>query len=171
MRKSFASVLQSSLDSTCHQFVAKEPYLHHGEPALVISSDEEASLAEPFKFTLVGKFSHSKPKMVDSFISETTLVYYGLPLCVYLSGLVISILMLRLLLPLYGYLFLYCLFNYVQRNFYLLYLKLWGMPLRIDEATADLLRPSEVRVCVDVNLEYKLPDRIRIDRGASRSFW
>ncbi|KAL2517337.1 Uncharacterized protein Adt_13584 [Abeliophyllum distichum] len=39
--------------------------------------------------------------------------------------------------------------------------------LMIDEATADLLRPSEARVCVEVNLEHKLPDRIWIDRGES----
>ncbi|KAL2506640.1 Reverse transcriptase domain-containing protein [Abeliophyllum distichum] len=45
------------------------------------------------------------------------------------------------------------------------------MPLRIDEATVDLLRPSEARVCVDLNLEHKLPDRIWIDQGESRSFW
>ncbi|KAL2492059.1 Endonuclease/exonuclease/phosphatase superfamily [Abeliophyllum distichum] len=39
------------------------------------------------------------------------------------------------------------------------------MPLRIDEATADLLRPSEARVCVEVNLEHKLPNRIWIDQS------
>ncbi|KAL2517922.1 zinc ion binding [Abeliophyllum distichum] len=49
--------------------------------------------------------------------------------------------------------------------------KLVGVPLRIDEATADLLRPSEARVCVEVNLEHKLPDRVWIERGESRSFW
>ncbi|KAL2475613.1 Uncharacterized protein Adt_36349 [Abeliophyllum distichum] len=49
--------------------------------------------------------------------------------------------------------------------------KLVGIPLRIDEATADLLRPSEARVCVEVNLEHKLPDRVWIERGESRSFW
>ncbi|KAL2485146.1 Uncharacterized protein Adt_29902 [Abeliophyllum distichum] len=72
MRKSFASVLQSAPDSACHQFVAKEPFLHRGEPALTITADEEASLAEPFKFTLVGKFSHRKPSMVEDtqFFSE-----------------------------------------------------------------------------------------------------
>ncbi|KAL2526706.1 Uncharacterized protein Adt_11760 [Abeliophyllum distichum] len=65
MRKSFTSVLQSDPDSACHQFVAKEPFLHRGKPALTITADEEASLAEPFKFTLVGKFSHRKPSMVE----------------------------------------------------------------------------------------------------------
>ncbi|KAL2485683.1 Uncharacterized protein Adt_30439 [Abeliophyllum distichum] len=49
--------------------------------------------------------------------------------------------------------------------------KLVGIPLRIDEATADLLRPSEARVCVEVNLEHKLPERVWIERGESRSFW
>ncbi|KAL2518278.1 Uncharacterized protein Adt_14525 [Abeliophyllum distichum] len=49
--------------------------------------------------------------------------------------------------------------------------KLVGVPLRIDEATADLLRPSEARVCVEVNLEHKLLDRVWIERGESRSFW
>ncbi|KAL2486269.1 Uncharacterized protein Adt_31025 [Abeliophyllum distichum] len=46
-----------------------------------------------------------------------------------------------------------------------------GIPLRIDKATADLLRPSEARVCVEVNLEHKLLDRVWIERGESRSFW
>ncbi|KAL2513408.1 Uncharacterized protein Adt_19008 [Abeliophyllum distichum] len=54
MRKSFASILQSTPDSACHQFVAKKPFLHRGEPSLTIAADEEASLAKPFKFTLVG---------------------------------------------------------------------------------------------------------------------
>ncbi|KAL2485145.1 Uncharacterized protein Adt_29901 [Abeliophyllum distichum] len=35
----------------------------------------------------------------------------------------------------------------------------------------NLLRPSEARVCVEVNLEHKLPDRVWIERGESRSFW
>ncbi|KAL2517570.1 Uncharacterized protein Adt_13817 [Abeliophyllum distichum] len=48
--------------------------------------------------------------------------------------------------------------------------KIVGVPLRIDEATTDLLRPSEARVCVEVNLEHKLPDRIWIVRDESRSF-
>ncbi|KAL2453270.1 Uncharacterized protein Adt_49231 [Abeliophyllum distichum] len=121
MRKSFASVLHAAPDSACHQFVAKEPFLHLGEPALTITADEEASLAEPFKFTLVGKFSHRKPSMVEEFLFALS--------------------------------------------------KLVGVPLRIDEATADLLRPSEARVCVEVNLEHKLPDRVWIERGESRSFW
>ncbi|KAL2492054.1 Uncharacterized protein Adt_27682 [Abeliophyllum distichum] len=64
MRKSFASVLQSAPDSACHQFLAKEPFLHRGESALTITADEEASLIEPFKFTLVGKFSHRKPSTI-----------------------------------------------------------------------------------------------------------
>ncbi|KAL2474891.1 Uncharacterized protein Adt_35627 [Abeliophyllum distichum] len=46
--KSFASLLQAILDSTCHQFVDKEPFLHR---TLFITSDEEAFLVEPFKFT------------------------------------------------------------------------------------------------------------------------
>ncbi|KAL2491396.1 Uncharacterized protein Adt_27024 [Abeliophyllum distichum] len=49
--------------------------------------------------------------------------------------------------------------------------KLVGIPLRIDEATADLLRPSEARVCVEVNLEHKLPERVWIERSESRSLW
>ncbi|KAL2471352.1 Uncharacterized protein Adt_39488 [Abeliophyllum distichum] len=121
MRKSFASVLQSAPDSACHQFVAKEPFLHRGEPALIITADEEASLAEPFKFTLVGKFSHRKPSMVEEFLFALS--------------------------------------------------KLVGVPLRIDEATADLLRPSEARVCVEVNLEHKLPDRVWIERGLGCPLW
>ncbi|KAL2493083.1 Uncharacterized protein Adt_28711 [Abeliophyllum distichum] len=79
--------------------------------------------------------------------------------------------MLRPLLPLYGYLFLYCLFILHAKEFLFALSKIVGVPLRIDEATADLLRPSEARVCAEVNLEHKLPDRIWIDWGESRSFW
>ncbi|KAL2534391.1 Uncharacterized protein Adt_07742 [Abeliophyllum distichum] len=49
--------------------------------------------------------------------------------------------------------------------------KIVGIPLHIDEATADLLRPSQARVCMEVNLEHKLPEWIWIDRDDGRSFW
>ncbi|XP_022865637.1 uncharacterized protein LOC111385479 isoform X2 [Olea europaea var. sylvestris] len=46
-----------------------------------------------------------------------------------------------------------------------------GIPLRIDEATTDLRRPSEARVCIEVNLGHKLPDRVWIERAGNRGFW
>ncbi|KAL2491532.1 hypothetical protein Adt_27160 [Abeliophyllum distichum] len=46
--------------------------------------------------------------------------------------------------------------------------KIVGIPLYIDEATANLLRPSEARVCVEVNLEHKLPEQIWIDRVSGK---
>ncbi|KAL2480634.1 Uncharacterized protein Adt_33600 [Abeliophyllum distichum] len=49
--------------------------------------------------------------------------------------------------------------------------KIVGVSLRIYKATVDLLRPSEARACVEVNLEHKLPDRIWIDRDESLSLW
>lgn len=45
------------------------------------------------------------------------------------------------------------------------------MPLYIDEATSDLRRPSEDRVCVEVNLDYDLPDRIWIERENHGRYW
>ncbi|KAL2455436.1 Uncharacterized protein Adt_47277 [Abeliophyllum distichum] len=205
MRKSFASVLQSSPDSTCHQFVAKEPYLHRGKPVLVISSDEEASLAKPFKFTLAGKFSHRKPKMVEvrnsfqkfGFCGEFKLglIYYkhilihltheddyghfflkplwfimGCPMrilkwtCDFHPEAETPIAPVWISFPLLPV-------HLRAKEFLFSLSKIVGMPLRIDEVTADLLRPSEARVCVEMNLEHKLPDRIWIDRGASCSFW
>ncbi|KAL2498245.1 Uncharacterized protein Adt_23795 [Abeliophyllum distichum] len=205
MRKSFASVLQSASDSACHQFVAKEPFLHRGEPALTITADEEASLAEPFKFTLVGKFSHRKPSMVEVRNSFQKFGFTG----EFKIGLIDF---KHILIHLtheddYSRLFLKPLWFIMgcpmrvlkwtcdfhpdaetpiapvwisfpllpvhlrAKEFLFALSKLVGVPLRIDEATADLLRPSEARVCVEVNLEHKLPDRVWIERGESRSFW
>ncbi|KAL2505033.1 Uncharacterized protein Adt_20654 [Abeliophyllum distichum] len=205
MRKSFASILQSAPDSAFHQFVAKEPFLHRGEPALTIKADEEASLAEPFKFTLVGKFSHRKPSMVEVRNSFQKFGFTG----EFKIGLIDF---KHILIHLtheddYSRLFLKPLWFIMgcpmrvlkwtcdfhpdaetpiapvwisfpllpvhlrAKEFLFALSKLVGIPLRIDEATADLLRPSEARVCVEVNLEHKLPDRIWIERGESRSFW
>ncbi|KAL2526355.1 Uncharacterized protein Adt_11409 [Abeliophyllum distichum] len=205
MRKSFASVLQPAPDSTCHQFVAKEPFLHRGEPALTITADEEASLAEPFKFTLVGKFSHRKPRMVEvrnsfqkfGFIGEFKigLIDYkhilihltheddysrlflkplwfimGCPMrvlkwtCDFHPDAETPIAPVWISFPLLPV-------HLRAKEFLFALSKLVGIPSRIDEATADLLRPSEARVCVEVNLEHKLPDRVWIERGESRSFW
>ncbi|KAL2533073.1 Uncharacterized protein Adt_06424 [Abeliophyllum distichum] len=80
MKKSLASILQFSPDSTYHQYVAKEPYLHRGKPVFVILFDDEASLAETFKFTFVGKFSHCKPKMVDIHNSFQKFEFCGCPM-------------------------------------------------------------------------------------------
>ncbi|KAL2532711.1 Uncharacterized protein Adt_06062 [Abeliophyllum distichum] len=205
MRKSFASVLQSTPDSACHQFVAKEPFLHRGEPALNITADEEASLAEPFKFTLVGKFSHRKPRMVEVRNSFQKFGFTGefkIGLIDYKHILIhlthendYSRLFLKPLWFIMGcpmrVLKWTCDFHpdaetpiapvwisfpllpvHLRAKEFLFALsKLVGIPLRIDEATADLLRPSEARVCVEVNLEHKLPDRVCIERGESRSFW
>ncbi|KAL2454648.1 Uncharacterized protein Adt_47852 [Abeliophyllum distichum] len=205
MRKSFASVLQSAPDSACHQFVAKEPFLHRGEPALTITADEEASLVEPFKFTLVGKFSHRKPSMVEVRNSFQKFGFTG----DFKIGLIDF---KHILIHLtheddYSRLFLKPLWFIMgcpmrvlkwtcdfhpdaetpiapvwisfpllpvhlrAKEFLYALSKLVGIPLRIDEATADLLRPSEARVCVEVNLEHKLPKRVWIERGESRSFW
>ncbi|KAL2453242.1 Uncharacterized protein Adt_49258 [Abeliophyllum distichum] len=205
MRKSFAFVLQSAPDSACHQFVAKEPFLHRGEPALTITADEEASLAEPFKFTLVGKFSHRKPSMVEVRNSFQKFGFTG----DFKIGLIDF---KHILIHLtheddYSRLFLKPLWFIMgcpmrvlkwtcdfhpdaetpiapvwisfpllpvhlrAKEFLYALSKLVGIPLRIDEATADLLRPSEARVCVEVNLEHKLPERVWIERGESRSFW
>ncbi|KAL2491445.1 Uncharacterized protein Adt_27073 [Abeliophyllum distichum] len=205
MRKSFASILQSAPDSACHQFVAKEPFLHRGEPALTITADEEASLVEPFKFTLVGKFSHRKPSMVEvrnsfqkfGFTGEFKIglidfkhilihltheddysrlflkplwFIMGCPMrvlkwtCDFHPDVETSIAPVWISFPLLPV-------HLRAKEFLYALSKLVGIPLRIDEATADLLRPSEARVCVEVNLKHKLPERVWIERGESRSFW
>ncbi|XP_022853766.1 uncharacterized protein LOC111375197 [Olea europaea var. sylvestris] len=46
-----------------------------------------------------------------------------------------------------------------------------GLPLRIDEATSDLRRPSDARVRVEVNLDYDLPDRVWIEREKIGGYW
>ncbi|KAL2527460.1 Uncharacterized protein Adt_12514 [Abeliophyllum distichum] len=164
-------------DSIMTSVCGKEPYLHHGDPALVISSDDEASLAEPFKFTLVGKFSHCKPKMVEirsifqkfGFCDDFKLglIDYkhilihltheydynclflkplwfidGCPISVlkwtrdFYSDAETSIVHVWISFPL-------LLVHLCANEFLFALSKIVGVPLRIDETTADLLRPSE----------------------------
>ncbi|KAL2516622.1 Uncharacterized protein Adt_12869 [Abeliophyllum distichum] len=155
MRKSFASVLQSAPNSACHQFVAKEPFLHRGEIALTITADEETSLTEPFKFTLVGKFSHRKPSMVEFIMGCPMRVLKWT--CDFYPDAETPIAPGWISFPLLPV-------HLRAKEFLFALSKLVRVPLRIDEATADLLRPSEARVCVEVNLEHKLPDRVWIER-------
>ncbi|KAL2526561.1 Uncharacterized protein Adt_11615 [Abeliophyllum distichum] len=194
MRKSFASVLQSAPDSACHRFMAKEPFLHRGEPALTITTDEEASLAEPFKFTLVVKFSHRKPRMVEVRNSFQKFRFAGefkiglidfkhilihltheddyshlfLKPLWFIMGCPMRVLKWTcdfhpdaesLIAPVWIS-FPLLLVRLRAKEFLFALSKLVGIPLRIDETTADLLRPSEDRVCVEVNLEHMLPDRV-----------
>ncbi|KAL2519775.1 Uncharacterized protein Adt_16022 [Abeliophyllum distichum] len=197
------TVLQSAPDSACHKFVAKEPFLHRGEPALTIIADEEASLAEPFKFTHVGKFSHRKPRMVEVRNSFQKFGFTGdfeiglidfkhilihltheddysrlfLKPLWFIMGCLMRVLKwtcnfhpdAKTLIALVWISFPLLPVHLRAKEFLFALSKLVGVPLRIDEATTDLLRPSEARVCVEVNLE--LPDRVWIERGESCSFW
>lgn len=49
--------------------------------------------------------------------------------------------------------------------------KATGLPLRVDEATTDLQHPSEAQVCIEVDLDFKLPDRIWTEREKRGGYW
>jgi hypothetical protein len=204
-RKSFAHILQSPQDSNDHRFVAKEPFMHMGEPAVAFTEEEEDLLSEPYKFTLVGKFSRRKPSMIkvrDSFLKFGFCGDYMIGLIDathilihlaheddysrlflkptwYIDGChmrvfkwtpnfnpqhetpIVPIWVAFPLLPI----------HFRAKSSLFALAKAIGVPLRIDEATSDLRRPSEARVCIEVNLEYKLPDRIWIEREKRGGYW
>src|SRR4051812_12240916 len=64
-KKSFSELLHSNPRSQSSPPAATllPPSLHHGEPALKFPQSLVDQLASPFKFTLVGKFSHGRPTM------------------------------------------------------------------------------------------------------------
>ncbi|XP_022871646.1 uncharacterized protein LOC111390770 [Olea europaea var. sylvestris] len=204
-RKSFASVIQGIDDSSTAGFAAKEAFIHMGESAIVLTESEEATLADPYKYTLVGKFPHRKPTMrkVREIFSK-----FGFHGC-FEVGLIDTTHILihltheedhsRLFLKPSWYidgcpmrvLKWTCDFTPEQetpivpvwvsfpllpvhlraKGFLFALSRVIGMPLRIDEATTDLRRPSEPRVCIEVNLGHKLPDRVWIERAGNRGFW
>ncbi|XP_022866206.1 uncharacterized protein LOC111386010 [Olea europaea var. sylvestris] len=176
-----------------------------GEPAVILTESEEATLADPYKYTLVGKFPHRKPTMKKVRENFSKFGFHG---C-FEVGLIDTT---HILIHLtheedYSRLFLKpswyidgcpmrvlkwtCDFTPEQetpivpvwvsfpllpvhlraKGFLFALSRAIGMPLRIDEATTDLRRPSEARVCIEVNLEHKLPDRVWIERAGNRGFW
>lgn len=74
--KSFASILREIKNPSVpdHQPLLP-PSTYHGEPELKLSSDLIARFSEPFRLTLVGKFSHGRPTM-----ERTRLVFSKLDL-------------------------------------------------------------------------------------------
>lgn len=70
-----------------------------------------------------------------------------------------------------GFLFHYCQFTFRAKSSLFALVKAIGTPLRIDDGTSDLCWPSEVRVCIEVNLEYQLSDWIWIERKKHDGCW
>ncbi|KAL2543182.1 Uncharacterized protein Adt_04160 [Abeliophyllum distichum] len=62
-RTSFSTILAAPQDLVILSITHMPPGLHRGEPSFILTVEEEAAPFEPFKFTLVGKFSHQKPSM------------------------------------------------------------------------------------------------------------
>lgn len=60
-RKSFASIASTTTMQTAIPLIP--PTLFKGEPALRLSHEIINTLAQPFKFVLIGKFSHGRPSM------------------------------------------------------------------------------------------------------------
>ncbi|CAI9761535.1 unnamed protein product [Fraxinus pennsylvanica] len=119
-KKSFAHVLRAPEDSRYRSLVSKEPYIHHGEPAVFFDESDELFLAEAYRFTLVGKFVHRKPSM-NEYEVPITPVWVSFPL-----------------LPI----------HFRDKSALFTIAKAIGLPLHIDKATSDLHRPSEARPMV-----------------------
>jgi hypothetical protein len=204
-KKSFANVLRAPEDSRYRSLVSKEPYIHHGEPAVFFDESDELFLAEAYRFTLVGKFVHRKPfmnKVRENFmrfgftgdyeiglIDEAHIIIHlaheddysrlflkptwyidGCPMrvfkwtpnfCPQFEAPIAPVWVSFPLLPI----------HFRDKSALFAIAKTIGLPLRIDEATSDLRRPSEARVCVEVDLECKLPDRVWIEREKWGGYW
>jgi hypothetical protein len=204
-RKSFAHVLSAPEDSRYRSLVSKEPYIHHGEPAVFFDESDELFLAEAYRFTLIGKFMHRKPsmnKVRENFmrfgftgnyeiglIDEAHIIIHlaheddysrlflkptwyidGCPMRVFkwtpnfspqYEAPIAPIWVSFPLLPI----------HFRDKSALFAIAKAIGLPLRIDEATSDLRRPSEARVCVEIDLECRLPDRVWIEREKWGGYW
>lgn len=87
--KSFADVVGSGRSSAA--IALKVPRVYRGEPALFFSDEEIASLSSPFQFSLIGKFSHSRPSLSVYLQSDLFLILLGLKLPSNSNSLIISI--------------------------------------------------------------------------------
>ena len=62
-KRSFADILASSSNPLPSSQFLKPREVYRGEPAVTFTIDEIQSLASPFRFALVGKFSKGRPSM------------------------------------------------------------------------------------------------------------
>lgn len=76
-KKSFSSLFVEKTQSSDQQSKLLPFSNHHGKPALKISKDLVDSVANPFRYMLVGKFSHGRPTMVVSRAAFTKLGLKG----------------------------------------------------------------------------------------------
>lgn len=62
MTKSFASLFSAEAPSPIE---IKKPIAHRGEPAGFFMREDIDRLAVPYQFSVVGKFSHGRPKFEE----------------------------------------------------------------------------------------------------------
>ena len=70
--KSFAAAIGNTRSTSIPH---KSPSIHRGEPALFFSDEDIAALSSPFKFALIGKFSHGRPSLA---VIKSTFETFGL---------------------------------------------------------------------------------------------
>lgn len=185
--------------------VAKEPYIHYGEPAVFFDELDAQFLVEAYRFTLVGKFVHRKPSMHKVYefflhfgfigdyeiglIDDTHIIIHmeheddysqlflkptwyidGCPMRVFkwtpsfsphYEVHIAPVWVSFSLLPI----------HFRAKSALFAIAKAIELLLRIDEATSDLRRPSEARVCIEVNLECRLFDKVWIERKKWSGYW
>ncbi|KAH9684248.1 hypothetical protein KPL70_013486 [Citrus sinensis] len=202
LKRSFADIINGPAPPTVP---IKSVSSFEGEPSVHFSADEVQAMAAPFKLTLVGKFSHNRPRLelIRKFFASLGLLgksqislldnrHVLINLHVeedytrlwvkqtwYVCGSAMRIFKWTTdflcseespVVPVWIS-FPYLPIHFVQCKEALFSIaSAIGQPLRIDQATASLSRPSVARVLVEHDVTQPLLPRIRIGVGDS-GFW
>lgn len=166
-QKSSASLLKSPSDLNPPPIDLIPPSTRHGEPALKLTRSIVDRLSEPFKYSLVGKFSHGRPTL-----EKARLIFakFNLKGSYQLGHLDQKHMLIRLSTEAnFNRLWLkeLCLpnlpiFLFNKQSLYSI-TRMIGTPLTIDIATAELFRLSVAKICVQLDLLKKLPPRVWIE--------
>ncbi|XP_071926168.1 uncharacterized protein [Coffea arabica] len=153
--KTFASVLSQSPSSASSGVGLLNTY--KGEPSLVISRQDMLQIAAPYSNALVGRFAVGRPSME---LIRKFIVSLGLrgecPIVSYVSVEMVNFPGLPL--------------PFFEKQFLLKLGTLLGRPLKVDEATASLKRPSVARILLEVDVLQ--PPKSRIWIGDDQwGFW
>ncbi|XP_027158250.1 uncharacterized protein LOC113759869 [Coffea eugenioides] len=158
---------------------------HRGEPAVSFARDVIETVAQPFCFTLVSKFSRNRPRMEDIkrfFLSLDLKGSFSIGLLDsrhVLIRLHIEEDFLRVWTRAVWYIadntmrvFKWTPSFHVDKESSLASIvSCLGRPLFIDAATVALSHPSVARVCVKIDLLKELPPRVWLQLGEDHGFW
>ncbi|CAI9102630.1 OLC1v1000927C1 [Oldenlandia corymbosa var. corymbosa] len=120
--------------------IHSNPTIFKGEPAFLLTKDEDDKLAEPFQFAVIGKFSKGKLTM-EYLWNQFQKIGFKALVWVAFEGL-----------PIHRF----------NEKYLCKLASIIGNPLKIDVSRLNMSRPSIARVCVKIDLLNDFPQRIRL---------